>query len=139
MSFWCFINVAVIILAIWKISTGYITIPIIFGALGLLFILYNWTRHAVFSTIRSNITRARKIKYAQLSKKVLPIHKYTGSTAFVLILIHGNLIYRAFGFQLTNWKMISGLLAGITLSLVVLFDGSGGTARQLKDGTYIWF
>lgn len=121
MSFWFFINFCVLLFAIWKISTGYIGIHIVFGGLGLLFVLYNWTRHAVFSTIRSNISRQRKIKYAQFSKRVLPIHKWTGSTALILIIIHAGLVIHRFGFQLENWKMISGVLAGSTLVAVVLF------------------
>lgn len=120
MSIWFFINFVVFIFAIWKISTGHLGIQIIFGGLGLLFVLYNWTRHAVFSTIRSNISRKRKIKYATFSKKVLPIHKYTGSTALLLIIIHSSFIFYFFGFQLTNMKMLTGLFAGITLTFVVL-------------------
>lgn len=121
MSIWFFINLAVVLFTVWKVSTGYLSLPIVFGVLGLLFVLYNWTRHAVFSTIRSNITRQRKIKYAQFSKKVLPLHKYTGSLALLLIMIHGVLVLRSFGFSLENWKILSGLVAGTTLTAVVFF------------------
>ncbi|MFD2132771.1 hypothetical protein ACFSKI_16315 [Pseudogracilibacillus auburnensis] len=120
MSKWFFINLAVFIFALWKMSTGHLGVHILFGGFGLLFILYNWTRHAVFSTIRSNISRKRKIKYAKLSKKVLPIHKWTGTTALILILFHIFFVIHYFGFQVTNVKMVSGLLAVITLSLVVI-------------------
>lgn len=121
MSIWFFINLAVLLLAIWKVSTGYFSLHIFFGALGLCFVLYNWTRHAVFSTIRSDISRQRKIKYATLSKKVLSLHKYTGSLALLLIIIHAGLVYHYFGLNLSSWKVLSGLVAGITLVAVVLF------------------
>ncbi len=120
MSKWFFINLCLLLFAIWKISTGHLSIHIVFGALGLFFFLYNWTRHAVFSTIRSNISRKRKIKYATLSKKVLPLHKYTGSAALIFIIIHATLVISLFGFQLTNVKLLSGLLAGTTLLLLVI-------------------
>ncbi|MBO1001608.1 hypothetical protein [Pseudogracilibacillus auburnensis] len=120
MSKWFFINLAVFIFALWKMSTDHLGVHILFGGFGLLFVLYNWTRHAVFSTIRSNISRKRKIKYAKLSKKVLPIHKWTGTTALILILFHIFFVIHYFGFQVTNVKMVSGLLAVITLSLVVI-------------------
>jgi len=128
LSKWFFINLGVLLFALWKISTGHVGIHILFGALGLFFFLYNWTRHAVFSTIRSNISRKRKIKYANLSKKVLPIHKYTGSAALIFIIVHASLVLSLFGFELTNFKLLSGLLAGITLLLLVIT----GWIRWLK-------
>lgn len=121
MSKWFLINAFVLMYALWNVFTGYIGIHIIFGGLGLLFVLYNWTRHAVFSTIRSNISRTRKIKYAKLSKRVLPYHKWTGSTALLLIMIHGGLVLHRFGLPLTNLKLISGLLASCMLAAVVFF------------------
>ncbi|MEI3611832.1 hypothetical protein [Pseudogracilibacillus sp. SO30301A] len=120
MSKWFFINLCLLLFAIWKISTGHLGIHIIFGALGLFFFLYNWTRHAVFATIRSKISRKRKIKYATLSKKVLPLHKYTGSAALIFIIVHATFVISLFGLQLTNIKLLSGLLAGITLLLLVI-------------------
>lgn|SRR5690625_1202544 len=120
MSKWFFINFAVLLFALWKITTGHIGIHIIFGGLGLMLILYNWTRHAVFSTIRSNISRNRKIKYATISKRLLPLHKYTGTTALFLTLIHAALVVYYFGWQGTNMKMITGLLTVIILTLVVI-------------------
>ncbi len=121
MSKWFFINILVLLFAVWKISTSYFGIHILFGGLGLLFILYNWTRHAVFSTIRSNISRQRKIKYAQFSKRVLPFHKWTGSIALVLISFHGFFVIQAYGIPFTNWKIVSGLFASFILVGVVLF------------------
>src|SRR5699024_11743049 len=70
--------------------------------------------------ICSNISRKRKIKYAQLSKKVLPIHKYTGSSALVVLIVHASYVLYYFGWQSMNPKMLSGLLAIVVLSFVVL-------------------
>jgi len=120
MSKWFFINICLLLFVLWKISTGHIGIHIVFGALGLFFFLYNWTRHAVFSTIRSDISRERKIKYANLSKKVLPFHKYTGTAALLFIIVHASIVLSLFGFQIHNGKLMSGILAGITLAILVL-------------------
>ncbi|MEI3607409.1 hypothetical protein SPD48_17150 [Pseudogracilibacillus sp. SE30717A] len=119
MSKWFFINLVFLLVALWKIFSGYIGIHIIFGALGLFFFLYNWTRHAVFSTIRSDISRKQKIKFAKLSKKVLPIHKYTGTAALIFVLIHASFVISLFGFQFQNLKLLTGLLAGIVMILLV--------------------
>jgi len=120
MNKWFFINIAVIVFALWKISTGHIAIHIVFGALGLFFFLYNWTRHAVFSTIRSNISRQRKIKYANLSKKVLPIHKYTGTATLIFMIIHATLVLSRFHLTVNNLKLMSGLAAGLILTALVV-------------------
>lgn len=121
MSKWFFINGAVLIYAIIKISMTYSGIHMLFGGIGLCLILYNWTRHAVFSTIRSNISRQRKIAYANLSKKALPIHKWTGTSALILILLHAFFVIKRYGIQLTYLKMTVGLAAGLTLLITVLF------------------
>lgn len=120
MSKWFFINIIVLLYAIWKISTNYHGIHMLVGGIGLLFILYNWTRHAVFSTIRSNIPRQKKIVFAKLSKKALPIHKWTGTSAFLIILIHASLVLLRFGFQAYYIKMWSGFFALTILALVVI-------------------
>lgn len=121
MSKWFFLNAMIVILVIWEVSSGQITLHRIIGGLGMLFILYNWTRHAVFSTIRSNISRERKIKYAQISKSVLPFHKWTGTTALILILLHLVFVLRYFPLQFQNPKLVTGVIALITLICLVLF------------------
>src|SRR5690606_41679687 len=79
--------------------------------------------HAMFSTIRSNISRKRKIKFANISKTLLPLHKWTGTSALLFVLLHFVLIFYFFGF-VPNTKMISGLLALFTLIGVVAFGRS---------------
>lgn len=117
---WFFINFFVLVFAIWKISHEDLRLTILFGGLGLLFILYNWTRHAVFSTLRSKrVPRARKIKFAKLSKRLLPFHKWTGTTALILILAHFSFVFHRYGFSLQNTKMLSGGFALIILILMV--------------------
>jgi len=120
MSKWFIINALVFLFALWKITTGYHGIHMVIGGIGLCFILYNWSRHAMFSSIRANIPRKKKIRLATFSKKVLPLHKWTGSIAFLLILVHMRLVFHRFGLHLHNWKMTSGLIALIILMSVVL-------------------
>lgn len=119
MNKWFYINFFVLFLFIWKVASNSLPPHIIVGAIGFLLFLFNWTRHAVFSTLRSNLERRRKIFYANLSKKVLPYHKWIGTTALITIIMHAILVIDLFGFQ-TTIKMISGLLAGIILACVVL-------------------
>lgn len=120
MNKWFYFNFLVFIFAIWKVVTGSLAPHILWGVVGLSLILFNWTRHAVFSTLRSSIERKRKIKYANLSKKVLPFHKWTGTSALCIIIIHAILVIKQFGFQLSYLKMVIGLLAGIVLICIVL-------------------
>lgn len=120
MSMWFFVNAFVFIFALWKVFSSSLGIHIILGGFGATFILYNWTRHAVFSTIRSNISRKRKIQFAKLSKKVLPFHKYTGTVALMFIIGHASVVLYYFGWQGTNIKMLSGLLTLIILIAMVL-------------------
>jgi len=124
MSKWFYINFIVLMFAIGKLVTSSVPLhaklPMIVGFSGLLFILFNWTRHAVFSTIRNVPDRKRKIKFANVSKKVLPFHRWTGTTALILIIIHFLLIMqRCGGFHVQNLKMVSGLLAGFCLLAMV--------------------
>ena len=120
MNKWFYFNLALFLFAIWKVMTNNLHPSILFGFIGLLFILFNWTRHAVFSTLRSSIGRQRKIKYANLSKRVLPFHRWTGTTALLIITIHGILMIKRFGLQWTYIKVLSGLFTFLILTAVVL-------------------
>ncbi|MFD1037396.1 hypothetical protein ACFQ3N_03015 [Virgibacillus byunsanensis] len=119
MNKWFYFNFLLLIVAAWKISTNYafpqLHIHILFGMVALILILFNWTRHAVFSTIRSSTTRSKKIKYANLSKRILPFHRWIGTTALLLIVIHATLVINQFGFDWKNMKIVSGLLTGSVL------------------------
>ncbi|HLS23536.1 MAG TPA: hypothetical protein VK037_06420 [Pseudogracilibacillus sp.] len=121
MSVWFIVNFIIFLFVVIKVSEGNLMPHTIVGGLGMLFILYNWTRHAVFTTIRSSIPRERKIIFAKLSKKVLPLHKWTGTSALIIICIHFILVLRYFPFELQNIKMITGLIALTCLIGVVIF------------------
>lgn len=121
MSKWFYINFIFLLFVIWKVTSHQIILHTFLGGLGMLFILYNWTRQAMFATLRSNISRKRKIKFARLSKKALPFHKWTGSTALVIIALHVKFVLHYFPYQLNNPKIASGSLALLTLCGVVLF------------------
>ena|SRR5690625_4878945 len=120
MNKWFYFNFLLITFAFWKVATSSLLPHIIFGGVGLFFILFNWTRHAVFSTLRSSIPRQKKIKYARLSKRILPFHKWIGTTALVMIIIHATLVISQFGFDLSNPKMLIGLVGGFILVCIVL-------------------
>lgn len=120
MNKWFYLNFMLMVFAIWKIATSSLLPHIIFGGIGLFLILFNWTRHAVFSTLRSPLARPKKIKYANLSKRILPFHKWIGTTALIMIVIHATLVISQFGLDITNSKMMIGLLGGFILVGIVL-------------------
>lgn len=122
MNKWFYINGSLFVFAAVLVFTRYHGIHMVIGLFGLGFILYNWTRHAVFSTIRTHTNRQTKIKFAQLSKKLLPIHKWTGSTSLVLILMHAFLVINHYGWTIYQTKMITGLFA---LLILIFMVGSG--------------
>lgn len=136
MNKWFFFNFFLLLAALWKVMTSYgfpaIQVHILLGIAGLFFILFNWTRHAVFSTIRDSPDRSRKIKYANYSKKAMPFHRWTGTTALIIILFHADIALNHFGFQLGNPKIVSGLFAGSVLAGVVI---SGWMRRIKPSGT----
>lgn len=121
MSKWFYVNIIIAMFLLWKIINGQTVSYTVLGGIGMLLILYNWTRQAMFSTIRSKISRERKIKFALLSKKLQPIHKWTGNTALVIILLHVGFVLQYFPLQINNPKIISGLFALLALTGVVLF------------------
>ncbi|SFE20972.1 hypothetical protein SAMN05216238_11022 [Lentibacillus persicus] len=121
MNKWFYFNLLLLAAGIWQI-TEHSRFPahVIFGAAGLLLFLFNWTRHAVFSTIRNTPNRQTKIKLANLSKKIVPYHRWIGTTTLIIILIHASLTINLFGFAWHNVKLLSGLIAGILLIAMVV-------------------
>src|SRR5699024_1391354 len=121
MSFWLYINILLFLAVITMLDYPYTQLPlhIIFGLAGLFLVLFNWTRHAVFSTIRQSKDRKKKIKLANLSKRIYPFHRWVGSTAFLIIIVHAWLIIGKYGFLATSWKMLSGIAAGVILLAMV--------------------
>lgn len=120
MSIWFLINIIVFLLFTWKFYQSTLMPHIIIGGTAFCLILFNWTRHAVFSTLRSKISRKRKIFFAKISKKVLPFHKWIGTTAYLLVCIHAFMVIQRYGFQFSNLKMLSGSIALLIISFVVL-------------------
>lgn len=140
MSKWFLINLVVLLVLIWKLMSSHHSLHILVGGLGFLLFLFNWTRHAVFSTLRSQLERRKKIAFANLSKKILPFHKWVGTSAFVIIMIHAILVIQRFGFQINNIKMVSGLLALIILACVVLTGWMRLYRPSIKKRmAHLWF
>jgi len=128
MSKWFYINFIVIIIVIWKFSTSSINIIHILGIIGFALFMFNWMRHAMFSTIRSKIPRKKKIIYAKFSKRAMPIHRWTGTIALVIIIFHAHAVIKFYGFQPDNYKMTFGLMALIMMIFTVIL----GWLRQLR-------
>ncbi len=123
MNKWFIFNFLLLVLAVWQITERtqlpIIPIHIAFGAAGMFLFLFNWTRHAVFSTIRNTTNKQTKIKLANMSKKIVPYHRWIGTTALILISIHATLVINLFGPDFENMKLLSGLLAGAVLIAMV--------------------
>lgn len=128
MNIWYILNSLLLVYASYKFASSPITTAKIFGLLGLFFLMYNWTRHAIFKSIREAKERRIKIKFAKLSKRKLPLHKWTGSLALVLIIFHGVLILKDYGLLLENKKLVAGLISGSVLLLLV----ASGWLRFIK-------
>lgn len=124
MSKWFYMNLVLLLIAIWQVvkpfSFPIFSLPILFGLIGFLLFLFNWTRNAVFSTIRNVPERKTKIKLANLSKKVMPYHRWIGTAALVFILLHAAFVLHWYSFSFQNMKMLAGLLAFVNLILMVL-------------------
>ncbi len=52
-------------------------------------------------------------------KKVLPFHKWTGTTALLIALIHATIVIHTYGFQWQIAKFITGTLALIILAGII--------------------
>lgn len=120
MSLWFLLNLIVLIILLTKIVANDQLLHIIIGGIGYILFLFNWTRHAVFSTLRSNLDRRKKIKFANLSKKVYPFHRWIGTTALMMILLHAILVVQRYGFHLNHSKMLTGICALIILICLVI-------------------
>lgn len=121
MNIWFYINAFIFVFVLWQISKTNLSFHIIFGFIGFVFIMYNWTRHALFATIRSNIRREQKIRFANFTKRFGWIHKWSGTSALLFIILHSAFVLNNFPFQSTNSKFVSGLIALLSLFFVVLF------------------
>src|SRR5699024_4056290 len=135
MSVWFVFNALLLIWAVWNVSQGLSIhttyVHILLGFAGFLFFIFNWTRNAVFSTIRNVESRATKVRLARISKRIVPYHRWTGTTALVLIILHGISIVALYSFDLTNPKILTGFMAALNLFILVL----SGWYRLLFDSS----
>ncbi|WP_047985963.1 hypothetical protein [Ornithinibacillus californiensis] len=124
MSKWFVFNFVLLIFLTWKVvnyhSFPFMQVHIWFGVIGVLLYIYNWTRNAVFETIRNVPSRKTKVRLARFSKKVVTVHRWTGNIALIVVLFHGFLILNRYGFNFSNPKMVVGLLALLTLTFQVM-------------------
>ncbi|MFC3387223.1 hypothetical protein ACFOU0_01190 [Salinicoccus sesuvii] len=133
MSIWFLLNALLLLWAIWNVSLGISSyssyIHILLGFAGFLLFIFNWTRNAVFSTIRNAKTRHAKVRLARMSKQIRPYHRWVGSSALVMVVLHGLAIIHLYGFDLTNMKILTGFLASLNMMVLVL----SGWYRLLID------
>jgi uncharacterized membrane protein len=124
MSIWFFLNGALLIWAAWNISQRLavqsVHHHILLGFAGFLFFIFNWTRNAVFATIRNVDDRAVKVGLARFSKKIMPYHRWIGTLSFILISFHGLAVIHLYGFNPDSMKFLTGLLATVNLFILVL-------------------
>jgi hypothetical protein len=124
MSKWFIFNFMFLMILLWNVL-GHFSFPnlqihIWFGIVGALLFLYNWTRNAVFETIRNVPNRKTKVRLAKFSRRVVTIHRWTGNFALLAILVHGLLVVNHYGFTIHNNKMVVGLLALLVLSFQIV-------------------
>lgn len=135
MSIWFLLNAALLIWAVWNVAAGLSMhstyLHILLGFSGFLFFIFNWTRNAFFSTIRNVENRQTKVRLAQMSKRIRPYHRWTGTTALIIIILHGVSVVNFYSFDLSNMKILTGLLASINLLILVL----SGWYRLLFDSS----
>lgn len=124
MSIWFFLNGALFLWALWNTVQGLaghsVYYHLLLGLLGFLLFIFNWTRNAVFATIRSTGDRAVKIRLARMSKKIMPWHRWVGTLSCILIILHGAAVFHLYGFNPGSMKMLTGLLATVNLLALVL-------------------
>ncbi|WP_010098638.1 hypothetical protein [Ornithinibacillus scapharcae] len=124
MSKWFLLNFLLLITVIWKVTEHYsfpnLKVHILLGLLGVLLFLYNWTRNAVFETIRNIPDRKVKIRLAKLSKRVVMVHRWTGNIVMAVILLHGLMIISQYGFTIRSPKMVVGLMALVLMAIQVI-------------------
>lgn len=124
MNKWFYLNFLLLLLAGWKFFSNpqfpIIRVSVLFGFLGFILLLFNWTRHAFYSTIRLAKDRQKKIAYANVSKKARPFHRWTGTIALLIVSVHMVLVMNRMNFNFNGIKAWSGLLTLlVVLSLVV--------------------
>ncbi|CAM4256727.1 hypothetical protein [Lacicoccus alkaliphilus] len=124
MSIWFLLNGALVIWAAWNVvqslAVHSVHHHILLGFAGFLLFIFNWTRNAVFATIRKVDDRAVKIKLARFSKKIMPYHRWIGTLSFVLIALHALTVIHLYGFNPGSMKILTGLLASVNLFILVL-------------------
>lgn len=124
MSIWFYLNGALLIWAVWNVIGSLAVhstyLHILLGFAGFLFFIFNWTRNAIFATIRNIDDRAVKIKLARFSKKIMPYHRWIGTSSLIIILLHGMSVLFLYNFNFTNLKILTGMLASVNLLLLVL-------------------
>ncbi|WP_174616166.1 hypothetical protein [Virgibacillus ihumii] len=121
MNYWFILNIALFMVSVIL----YIRDPslaVLVAVSGLVFILFNWNMHAIFSKIRSLNSRNDRIKIAAHARKIMPFHLMIGNIGLIFIILHVLLIIQQYGITYVTYKAASGGIAFAGL-IGVLFSG----------------
>lgn len=121
---WSLVNIGLIaIILVWSLWQGYENNTVLIGKLfsqaAMILVLINLNMYFVFLFIRRTKVRQVKIKFAQISKKMMKYHIPIAVTATILIALHAISMLTVHHW---NLKTASGALAVGVLG-VLLYSG----------------
>src|SRR5690625_6993488 len=90
MNYWFILNLLLLLYAFIDVifmNSFDLYVPIL-GLFGLMFILFNWNIHAIFSKIRSLTNSTERIKLAKVARKIMPHHLFIVTIGFVFIFLN---------------------------------------------------
>src|SRR5699024_8014378 len=96
----------------------------------LMFILFNWNIHAIFSNIRSLSIRTERFKLAKVARKIMQHHLLFGTISFVFIILNFLFIVfiLVFAALFYYYKLIRVFMLIFLLLIVII----SGYMRQAK-------
>lgn len=92
----------------------------------------NINMYFLFLIVRKNKKKDMKITLAKFARKIMKIHIPIAVMATTLIIVHGYIMLNKHTFLMTNYKMISGILASMVLLILLM----SGIMRKLKSSGF---
>jgi hypothetical protein len=122
---WLFVNLMIIIgMVVWSLlheTDGLVLqMATIFSQVAVILILLNLNMYFIFLIIRQSKKRKVKLTLAKISRKVMKVHVPIAISATSLIILHIVFIVFSIPFDLSNPKLLSGLLAAIGLVFTLI-------------------
>lgn len=97
-----------------------VQIATLFSQTAVVLILFNLNMYFIFLIIRKSKNRKVKLTLAKISRKIMKLHVPIAISAASLICIHIALIVLNIPLDLTDIKILSGLIAAAMLVLTIL-------------------